>query len=222
MNAYELMEMLDKLPEKFKSMQLYNFWDSAPINAVSLYNFSNEGMRLQLTSNGPASVDEMLAKLEKGLQDHLRMNDELRNAERDRLLRREYHDDFSPDFLDSYAFKSTVCSLNGIDYRGCDERMPPIKRGELKKSVEEAIEIFRDKRAPRVKKTNDYRMLHFADSPSAKVLGKTTISHFEAEYDEAANIVRFKVTERWVPSVDSVNGHNTYRIEETYHWTVSL
>lgn len=222
MNAYELMEMLDKLPEKFKSMQLFNLWDATPVNAVSLCSFSNERMGLQLTTNGPASVEEMVVELEKELQDHLRMNEELRNAERDGLLRREYHDCFTPDSLDTYTFKSMVCNLNGIDYRGCDDQVRHIKRDELKKSVEEVIEIFRDKRVPRVKRTNEYHTLNFADSPSAKVLGKTTISHFEAEYDEAANIVRFKATERWTPSVDSVDGHKTYRIEETYHWTVSL
>lgn len=219
MNADELIEMLEKLPDEYRNLEVFASWGSKPICSVELDDSPPyRGLILSSRENFQ-SFDSMMAELKTRFEERMTVSESLRKAETDGILRSAVENGMTPLWFDDEDVFGLVTMLNGQHYDSYDG-MPHIGDDELKKSVAEALDIYMNRRIKRL--SHEYEMdMTFSDFSHSAVTMKLDID-LEAEYDEENRAIRFRSTDTYTPKEKEVDGHRTYVVENSYEWMLKF
>lgn len=219
MNANELIEMLEKLPDEYRNLEIFAGWGSKPICSVELDD-SPPYRGLVLSSYDEfSSFDSMMAELKTRFEERMSVSESLRKAETDGILKSTAENGIEPLWFNDEDVFGLVTMLSGRHYDSYD-RMLYISDGELKKSVAEALDIYMNRRIKRLSREDEMDMT-FSDFSHSAVVTKLDID-LEAEYDEEKKAIRFRSTDTFTPKEKEVDGHRTYVIKNSYEWTLEF
>lgn len=233
MNVDELITMLQKLPEEYRKMPIstsecYN----RPVESVTVRtDAEDDGVFLSFSMEKYPSVDDMISDIRKFLKLKSDVVETLKKAEREGVLKMTYEEGFAPDWFYSTDFTDIIHVLNGFCIRFADDNnsndddmLNGIGDDEFDKTVYAAMDIFRNKHLKHICRKLDkygYRF-RFSDFSTARHLDIHTHIDLDMEYDKDNDEVAFKAVETVEPACETVDGHNTYRIEKTYEWRMPL
>lgn len=224
MNADELITMLQKLPEEYRKMSISTSeYYKRPVESVTVHtDDGDDGAYLSFSSEKYPSVDDMISDMQKSLKLKSNAMETLKKAEREGVLKMAYEKGFAPDWFYSDDFIDIIHTLNGFGINLADnisvvDMLNDIDDEEFDKTVYAAMDIFRNKNLKHIcrKLDKDGYRFRFSDFSSTRHLNVHTHIDLDMKYDKDTDVVVFKAVEVVEPLCETVNGHNTYRIEKT-------